>query len=1157
MRLTELCLERYGCYLKRSLWLPDNAGLIVVYGRNEAGKSTCLSALADFFYGIPKNSVRGSTFGYDGMKIGASMRLSDGRELTFLRRKGNGKTLADMKGQTFDDAVLAPVLGSIARDRFSNLFGLDHHTLRSGGDRLLSTDGDIGRLIVEAGGGLRALVGRLKKVDGEASQMFGKTKQSRAFYQGKTAYDTADKEVRAHQVSRDAYEEKRKEAEAALRVRTSLREEQQTLQAIAPRLERILRVAPDLRERDQLVEEAKAFADTAGYPDGFSKSVRDAQKANDAAAEELRKAIDRREGLKARIDALGVPPGLSAAERFVKDLSERAVHVKKARGDRSNREKEIETNEVKLAGLRRMLGLPAGSDLAGKLPDPAATERVQSLAAEAIERKSALNDAEQRVTELSEGLREIEGRIVSAKEAGFDQPLGVASGQFSTLAAEKVNIEARQRKADEEARGIQSELAMLGDECVERLKGLCCPTPDQVCAEQTARDAIKDMRAEQERMKREAEADIKARMGEIAELEAGGLVATLPVIAEAREKRGIAWLPIRTAFVDGRVEGSGESRRAAAEEFEKGVEESDVLSDRRADEAGRVASLHEIERGLARARGKGEAADQELTALLAQLAERETAFSSTYLEVCSRLPALGALLDFSKRREDLLKRAEAARLVDAQLKEDAAALRPIIDRFEDAESKLRLVACGRIAVRVQALDASILRHGGKRADFARDVTDQQKAASDLRTARLKWDRLREEQQKWDEVWPGAIKALGLSATTSPRDANKLATEWIRAEGILEAISQTKHRLERMDQDEAQLKSDVARQASELGIEVGEDPVAAAQMLQKRWDDNEKVRAGRDELKPDYEEAVVAAGRSRTAVKVAEEAMVRLAGAIGVEPDGLAQAAGRYDARVGLEVRIASAEQSARKGGDQLPISVLREEWGERDLDGLRAELAGKRARLAQIGDELEVAISNEQTHRRALEAFANKKEVNRAVVQRESAVTDMHNALERYLELHLASLAVNEAMAEVRADQQDPLVARASALFAEMTQGEFVGIETDVGENGAPVVVGKRGSGGRASIADMSDGTRDQLFLAFRLASLESYGESAEPLPFIADDILVHFDDPRTTATLELMAAFAKRNQVLLFTHHESVRDAATELVKDGRASIVELARAA
>jgi uncharacterized protein YhaN len=219
-------------------------------------------------------------------------------------------------------------------------------------------------------------------------------------------------------------------------------------------------------------------------------------------------------------------------------------------------------------------------------------------------------------------------------------------------------------------------------------------------------------------------------------------------------------------------------------------------------------------------------------------------------------------------------------------------------------------------------------------------------------------------------------------------------------------------------------------------------------------------------------------------------------------------------------------------------------------------MADAQGRLDAIDGDLKQAIIAEKEARGALAAFANEKEVNKAVVRREIAVADMHQSLERFLELSLASFAVKEAMAKVRADQQDPLVARAGVLFGGMTQGEFVGIETDVGEGGAPVVVGRRANGAPALIPEVSDGTRDQLFLAFRLASLESYGEAAEALPFVADDILVHFDDARAKATLDLLATFGEKNQVLLFTHHESVRDAAAELAEAGRAHIVELEKA-
>jgi uncharacterized protein YhaN len=126
-------------------------------------------------------------------------------------------------------------------------------------------------------------------------------------------------------------------------------------------------------------------------------------------------------------------------------------------------------------------------------------------------------------------------------------------------------------------------------------------------------------------------------------------------------------------------------------------------------------------------------------------------------------------------------------------------------------------------------------------------------------------------------------------------------------------------------------------------------------------------------------------------------------------------------------------------------------------------------------------------------------------------------------------------------------------LFSYTTRGAFAGIDCDLDDKGHPIVVGRRESGAEVPVAAMSDGTRDQMFLAFRLASLENYGASTEPLPFVADDILVHFDDDRSSATLDLLARFGETNQVLLFTHHQSVRDQARRIEAAGLAAVIEI----
>ena len=56
MRLTRLDLERYGPFAGTVLDFRPDAALHIVYGRNEAGKSSALAAITDLFYGFELRS---------------------------------------------------------------------------------------------------------------------------------------------------------------------------------------------------------------------------------------------------------------------------------------------------------------------------------------------------------------------------------------------------------------------------------------------------------------------------------------------------------------------------------------------------------------------------------------------------------------------------------------------------------------------------------------------------------------------------------------------------------------------------------------------------------------------------------------------------------------------------------------------------------------------------------------------------------------------------------------------------------------------------------------------------------------------------------------------------------------------------------------------
>ena len=180
---------------------------MVIHGANEAGKSTWLSAISDFLFGIPHNSPHGQVFGYDQIRLGATLRLANGNPLVLRRRKGRGPTLTSGDGTGVDEAVLSSILGPTTRERFTTLFGLGHMALRSRRRTAdAEADGDIGRLVVEAGGGLRSLLAAIDALRDDAERLFTTRKAAdRLFYKTQDAFEKADGTIKASLKTREAY----------------------------------------------------------------------------------------------------------------------------------------------------------------------------------------------------------------------------------------------------------------------------------------------------------------------------------------------------------------------------------------------------------------------------------------------------------------------------------------------------------------------------------------------------------------------------------------------------------------------------------------------------------------------------------------------------------------------------------------------------------------------------------------------------------------------------------------------------------------------------------------------------------------------------------------------------------------------------------------
>jgi uncharacterized protein YhaN len=167
--------------------------------------------------------------------------------------------------------------------------------------------------------------------------------------------------------------------------------------------------------------------------------------------------------------------------------------------------------------------------------------------------------------------------------------------------------------------------------------------------------------------------------------------------------------------------------------------------------------------------------------------------------------------------------------------------------------------------------------------------------------------------------------------------------------------------------------------------------------------------------------------------------------------------------------------------------------------------------------------------------------------QAESCAATLKQDAARFLRLRVATHLLENQIERFRKENQGPLLQKSSEVFQAITRGAFSGLGAEFNVDDVPVLVGVRPDQTKVPVEGLSDGSRDQLYLALRLAALDQYLEAHEPMPLILDDLLITFDNERTRAILSQLASLAKRTQIFLFTHHEHLVELCRDTIGEGQ----------
>jgi uncharacterized protein YhaN len=435
------------------------------------------------------------------------------------------------------------------------------------------------------------------------------------------------------------------------------------------------------------------------------------------------------------------------------------------------------------------------------------------------------------------------------------------------------------------------------------------------------------------------------------------------------------------------------------------------------------------------------------------------------------------------------------------------------------------------------------------------ILDQARAAIARVDISLKLGAARSDRSKaetalgdWKSRWAAAVEPLGLGVDASPARANAVLGEvddLIKAGEEMAALRKSIDESIRLER-RFEVTVEVLRDRLKFEV-VGHDVETVSGEIKARLDAARESKTRREGLlKRDADERakLAKAGGKIDRAKLALDALVREARCD--SPEGLLDAERASDEVKRLQAKLQGLDEQLEDLADADSVEHLRQEAGRSDaasLDERIATLADRLPPLEAERNELLEEIGRCSERLKQMDGGPAAADAQQAVEER---VARLAFDVERYVRLRLASAVLREAVERYRKEHQGPVLDRAGALFASLTAGSFSGLRAEVDDKGQPILLGVRADGTTLLPPEgMSEGTADQLYLALRLASLQTYLDDHEPMPLIVDDILVNFDNARALAALKALADLSKRTQVLFFTHHNHLVDLARSALGD------------
>lgn len=1130
----------------------ENA-LHVIYGDNEAGKSTALRAIRGLLFGIPLMSP--DTYVHAGSELRIGATLSEGEQrFSFVRRKGRKNTLLDLNAQPLAEEELTRWLGGVEQGLFDSMFGLDHTRLRAGALGLLALGGKVGASLFGASLGTAHFQAALANLRSQADELFTARGRSRPLNVEIENVRKAREIVNANATPPHVYLEHRNELERVQKEAASVSETRRRIEVERRELELIRRLLPLVAQWNAYHEQLQAIGPLPALPGDAEQQVAVMLRGyNDAQARHLHAKRELQ-----RVETLVENRALDAAllaipEDTIRQLTERLGSARKAKFDLPKRQAELDAAHAEIRVLLTRLGYDA--DLA-KLAELRLSKDEESWL------RRLIRDRTQYDTRLAASVDKLARSEVSLQSlkrvlAKVPEEVDVRALDGALIRAQKhVELEGQLERAKTQLETLDRKLNAMSERLVPWLvqgtKAQSSTTElwggiPPVTREVTARFSRR-RQANEEKLAtlREETAQLEARRTELqqalASLEQATHLPSDEGLREVRQRRDEA-LERLTELVspdDKRKKFTPDTFVTAVALLRERTHSADAYADAMTSNAAQIAERRVQQQRLleldALLLGRRRRQDDVLAELKDLDAEWACVWQGSAFAVHAP-ETMSGLLDVLSERDNVhatrMDAYASVRHLEHSLAEVIATLSHELSGVGET-GKMLWETLPQFVARLEGAVQLRKDVNQQRRDTLQRISLEQEQ---LDEAARELAALKENGKTLKAEWARATKRLGANKDTGPDAMSAMLDALTDVFHKVDEASALERRIAGIERDARELNQAVADVAANVRAELGVTAdLAGLERLLAAYAREAELAVEQRRSVAELEQRKRLFQQSELELEQATQALhhwLRLTNTSNVEELTLVVNQVVHLARVQRD--LADEERKIIAQGEGETLSALRARCEGRTSADVQAALTV----LGEQAQALDAVWENLTRKRVQLEQTLEQLQVGavQASEELQARVARLQSNVRKYLRLRLASTLVDREIERYRSENQGPVLARVQQLFPRLTLGRYQGVTLGFDEADEPILLCLNREGQEVAVDALSDGTRDQLYLSLRVASLEQYFRSNKPMPVILDDAFIHFDDDRAYAALGVLSELAAQTQVVFFTHHRRLLD--------------------